>query len=286
MQLTSDEMCSLVDLAEELCGLYLDDSKGYLVESRLQSLVTKYGCATYREFVDLARQTSSQPVRDEIVDAITTNETLFFRDDSPFNALRFKIIPELIDQVESGKRPKQLRIWSAACSTGQEAYSLAIVLTEMIPDIASWDIQVLGTDVSQQAVARAREGWYSDLEAGRGLSEATRSQYFTRQRNGWQVNANVASLAKFESRNLLEPFPERDHFDIVFCRNVAIYFRQEQRDSIFRRIAGSMRPGGVLFIGSAESLANLGVEFTPQIHCESVLYRPRGNEWPTSLAHA
>ena len=172
-------------------------------------------------------------------------------------------------------KSKRLRIWSAGCSTGQEPYSLAMVLGEVIPDIATWDVQILATDVSRAAVETGTRGWYSNLEMGRGMDRNAQSNFFTQENGGWQISEQIRRMVKFETRNLLSPFPEADCFDIVFCRNVAIYFRKEQSDDLFHRIVTTMTPGGFLFVGSAESLAHLGEAFTPQVHCNCALYRPK-----------
>ena len=166
MSLTDADIESVCGLVHDLCGIYLDDTKGYLIESRLSSLRGRAGCETYAQLARKAREATCNMLRDEIVDAITTNETLFFRDSSPFEALRHKVIPELIDARESSLYPNRLRIWSAACSTGQEPYSIAMVLRELIPNIDEFDVQILGTDISDTAVSVASRGCYSELDIG------------------------------------------------------------------------------------------------------------------------
>lgn len=268
-------VAALIDLVDELCGVYLDDTKGYLIESRLAPIAKRLYCRDYAELVEQAKTLGGVNLRGEIVDAITTHETLFFRDESPFNALRYKILPDLVQRIEDTKRQRRIRIWSAACSTGQEAYSIAMILSHMAADLPGWDLQILGTDVSPASVATASRGWYSNLEVSRGLDATSKAQHFTQDETGWQVSRNLQRLTKFEVRNLLKPFSERDHFDVVFCRNVAIYFQAKQRADMFRRIAETLTPGGWLLVGSAERLSDLGPEFLPQTHCGSTTYRPR-----------
>ena len=275
MQLTSEEIESMIGLVDELCGLYLDDSKGYLVESRLKSIAVKYGCETYAALIDQARRRSNDSVRRDIIDAITTNETLFFRDNSPFEVLKHKIIPELIDQVEAGRRQKSLRFWSAACSTGQEPYSLAMMLSDLIPDIDRWNITILGSDVSNSALEKAEAGLYSELEISRGIDRDVLNRYFVREGDKWKINPGIHRMVRFESRNLLQQFSETCYFDVVMCRNVAIYFKKEQRDDLFRRIVDTLVPGGLLFVGASESLTDLGSAFAPESHCNCTVYRPR-----------
>lgn len=275
MNIESPDITELTDLIAELCGVYLDDSKGYLLDSRLKKIAARLDCATAAEFVARARRSENRELRQEIIDAITTNETLFFRDDSPFKALRYKILPETIDRVYRNNMPRRLRIWSAACSTGQEAYSLAMVLHDVVPDIGTWDIQILATDISHSALEVAKRGWYSELEVSRGLDDASQSNYFTKDGAGWQVSNDLKRVVRFETRNLLAPILERSHFDVVFCRNVAIYFRKDQRDDLFRRIVQTLAPDGYLFVGSSESLSDLGQAFSPQTHCNCTVYQPR-----------
>ena len=214
-------------------------------------------------------------VRTKIVDAITTNETLFFRDSSPFDALQNKVIPETIDSKAGTPFAKRIRIWSAACSTGQEPYSIAMLLSDMLPDVHDWDINILGTDISDDAVARASRGWYTTHEIERGMSPARLHRYFQPENNGWRVKDSLRALCSFERRNLLGPDSARGKFDVIFCRNVAIYFTPEARQAICS--CGSrtaLTPEGWLFVGSQESLRDLGPQFAPQQHCRAICYRP------------
>lgn len=266
---------ALVDLVDELCGVHLDDSKGYLIESRLAPIVRRLECQDYDDLVQRANAIGGESVRSEIVDAITTHETLFFRDRSPFEALQFKVLPDLIQHIESTARQRRVRIWSAACSTGQEVYSIAMILQQIAADLPGWDLQVFGSDVSPASITTAQRGWFSNLEVGRGLDDASKSNYFSQEAGGWQVAQELQRFTQFSVRNLLQPFPEKSLFDIVFCRNVAIYFKPEQRDDMFRRLVDTMTPGGWLFVGAAERLSDLGPEFTPQTHCNCTVYRPK-----------
>ena len=274
MPLNSQELDAVCGLIGELCGISLDPSKEYLIESRLQPILQSESLDSYAQLVVKAKGLSSSGLRQKIIDAITTRETMFFRDQSPFDALKFKALPELIDAKQSTAFPKRLRLWSAAASTGQEAYSLAMILCDMIPDIHTWDIQILGTDISDEAIARASRGWYSSLEVDRGLPMNMRSKYFHPQNGGWQVNDALRSLVSFRKLNLLEPFPHMPPVDILFCRNVAIYFEKPKRDDLFRRFKKAMSRDAYLFVGASESLLDLGPAFRPHAHCRSTFYRP------------
>ena len=194
------------------------------------------GCESYAEFARRARHDADHTLRNKIIDAITTNETLFFRDSSPFDALQNKVIPETIDGKAGTLYPKKLRIWSAACSTGQESYSIAMLLSEMLPDIHDWDMNILGTDISDEVVARASRGWYTSHEIERGMSPARLQRFFQQENNGWRVKDSLRALCSFERRNLLDPNSARGKFDVIFCRNVAIYFTPEARRDLFLRL--------------------------------------------------
>ena len=266
-----DAVCGLVD---DLCGIYWDASKAYLIESRLAQLVRKTSCANYVDLVRKVRASAIPGIKDEVINAVTTNETLWFRDTSPFEALRHKIIPQVIDAKAKSLNPRRLRVWSAASSTGQEAYSIAMAFADIVPDFKAWDFKILGTDISPAAVATANRGVYNKLEISRGLDVAYRDKYFVDQGDHWMVRDHIRAMCSFQTRNLHEPFTGLGPFDIVFCRNVAIYFTGDDRKTLFEKIASTMTPEGWLFVGSSESLSDLGARFTQQQHCRSTCYQP------------
>ncbi len=273
MPVTPQDMMELAKLVKQLCGLALDDSKGYLVESRLGQLATEAGC---RSYVELCRRAvaGDRQLRTKVIDAITTHETLFFRDGSPFNVLQHKIVPDIIDSKGNTPLAKRLRIWSAACSTGQECYSIAIVLTELLPNIASWNINILGTDIADVSVAQASRGCYSDYEVNRGMPQPYIQKYMQREGNNWRVRDSLRALVRFDRRNLLESVQDLGPFDVIFCRNVAIYFDPPTRRDLFNRLADRLTPNGYLFVGASESLNDLGPRFTPKVYCRSTFYQP------------
>ncbi len=273
MPVTTEDVLEVARLVKELCGVALDDTKGYLIESRLSALADEAGCADYQQ---LCRQAiaGDRALRTQIIDAITTQETLFFRDSSPFEALKHKALPESIDAKAGELFPKRIRIWSAACSTGQEPYSIAMVLSELIPDIHTWDVNILATDISDEAIARASRGHYREHEISRGMQPGMLSKYFFQEANGWRVKDELRALVRFQRRNLLKPLTDLGTFDIIFCRNVAIYFEPQARRNLFLRLAERLTPKGYLFVGSSESLSDLGPQFAPQHHCRTVFYQP------------
>lgn len=274
MKPTGADVDAICDLVDELCGIYLDSSKDYLIEGRLAKLVEQSGSANYIDFAKKARVNPT--IKADVINAITTNETLWFRDSTPFDALRFKIIPELIDAKAGSPFPKKFRIWSAASSTGQEAYSIAMAFAEVVPDFERWDLQIYGTDISAAAVEHAKRGVYNELEVSRGLTQKHRGAFFVKDPGGWRVNDALRRKCRFEQRNLLKPFTGVGTFDIIFCRNVAIYFTPKDRKSLFLRLGETLNRGGWLFTGSGESLLDLGPNWSPKQHCRAVCYQPNG----------
>jgi chemotaxis protein methyltransferase CheR len=274
MQVTAEDMGFVIKLVDELCGVVLDNSKAYLIESRLADVAKAAGCASYRELCQKARYDSDRALQAKIIDAITTQETLFFRDSSPFDALQHKVIPETIDSKAKTAFPRRIRVWSAASSTGQEAYSIAMTFCELIPDVASWDISILATDISDAALKAASAGAFAKHEIQRGMKPQFLAKYFLETHGAWKVKDHIRAMVAFQNRNLLQPFVGIGPFDIIFCRNVAIYFDAARRRDLFHRLAERLTPDGYLFVGSSESLLDLGPRFAPQNHCRATFYQP------------
>lgn len=275
MQVRPEELQQVARVVQDACGIVLDDTKAYLVESRLSRLAEELGCKSFSEYALRLRSGREPALRSRLIDAITTQETLFFRDGSPFEALQHKVLPEIIDTKSGSPYPRRLRIWSAACSTGQEPYSLAMTLCELIPDWQRWDLNILATDISDSAIKTASTGRYARHEIQRGMRPDMLRKYFHEEHNGWRVRDELRSLISFQRRNLLEPFTALGPFDVILCRNVAIYFEQAVRRDLFLRLADRLTPEGALFSGSSESLSDLGRNFVPLHHCRAVFYQPR-----------
>lgn len=273
---TQSDAEAICDLVYELCGVYLGTTKGYLLESRLGDLASKLHCDSYAALAAQAKCAANHELRLEIVDRMTTNETLFFRDKTPFEALKHKIIPHLIDLKEGTAFPTSIRIWSAGCSTGQEPYSIAMTLSELIPDIDDWDIRIVATDVSDDAIKTASTGIYPPHHVDRGLPQSHRDRFFDVCEGGWKVKDSIRSLIRFQRASLLEPFSSLGRFDLIFCRNVAIYFTPADRLTLFNRFADSLNQEGYLIVGSAESPSDLSPRFFPESHCMATVYRPHG----------
>jgi chemotaxis protein methyltransferase CheR len=275
VQVTGEDLTTISRLVHDLCGLVLDSSKGYLIESRLSQIAEDAGCKSFTELAAKARNGHDRALRNSVIDAITTQETLFFRDAAPFDALRSRVLPDLIDHRANTPNARRLRIWSAACSTGQEPYSIAIAIRDTLPDADLWDVNILATDISNAAIRQASMGRYSTHEINRGLDPAKLNRYFEREGAFWRVKGEVRSMVAFAHRNLLDPFLDLGPFDVIFCRNVAIYFDAQTRRNLFLRLAERLTPDGCLFVGSSECLIDIGPQFIPHNHCRATYYMPR-----------
>ncbi|MFH1077250.1 MAG: protein-glutamate O-methyltransferase CheR [Pseudomonadota bacterium] len=277
MKINPNEISIISKYIASISGIMLGESKAYLVETRLGPLAEELGCSSFTEFFDkIKKEDTSKALQRKVIDAITTNETLFFRDKAPFELLQHKIIPDLIDKrsprYASSNSKVPIRIWSVACSTGQEVYSIAIVLKELLPDMSRYNIRLLGTDISNAAITEASYGQYSRLQIERGLSEEYLKKYFVPNKSGWKIKDEIRGMALFKKINLLEPFgPEL--FDIVLCRNVSIYFAPADRARLFDKIANIMAPDGYLIIGASEFLTGVCSRFESKRYLRSVFYQ-------------
>ncbi|HEB69281.1 MAG TPA: protein-glutamate O-methyltransferase CheR [Desulfobulbus sp.] len=275
IKITPEELKTITKYIHDICGIHLDASKKYLLETRLSSIAEENGCSTYQELYLKARREPRKSIEKQIIDAISTNETLFFRDSGPFELLQHKILPELIDArtPRSALMKTPIRIWSAASSTGQEIYSIAIVLKELLGDTSKYSIKLLGTDISESAVTQASTGKYNKFEIERGLARDKLNKYFTMTGGYWKIKDEIRAMVNFRKLNLMLPFAGLGKFDIVFCRNVAIYFTLEDRKKLFNKIADILEPDGYLIIGSTESLTGICPRFVPKRHLRSIFYQ-------------
>lgn len=244
------------DLVRKRSAIVLENEKSYLVESRLMPLARKEGFTSISEVVAKLRQNGFTTLHSKVIEAMTTNETSFFRDVAPFEALRKVILPEL-----TAKRlaSRNLRIWCAASSTGQEPYSLAMLIREYLPQLTNWNIRILATDLSTQVLEKARTGCFNQIEVNRGLPASFVVKYFDRQGMNWQLKPLIRDMVEFKQLNLIETWPpltDQD-FDMVFIRNVLIYFDVQTKKDILGRIRRLLRPDGYLFLGGAETTFNL-----------------------------
>ncbi|SPD72793.1 conserved hypothetical protein [uncultured Desulfobacterium sp.] len=276
IKITSDEINILSKYIKDVSGIHLDSSKAYLIETRLKNIIEETGSTSFSDLYTKAKSDVSKALERKIVDAITTNETLFFRDSGPFELLQHKILPDLIDKrspKDLNVAPLPIRIWSAACSTGQEVYSISIVLKELLFDLSKYNIKLLGTDISDTAIAQASYGSYNKFEIERGLTRDKLQKYFVANGDYWKIKDEIRALASFKKINLLMPLNGIGKFDIIFCRNVAIYFTVEDRKTLFYKIADVLENDGYLIVGSTESLTGVCPRFEPKRHLRSIFYQ-------------
>ncbi|MCD0419126.1 protein-glutamate O-methyltransferase CheR [Rhodopseudomonas sp. BR0M22] len=243
----------LQKLLKDRSGLVLSADKKYLLESRLLPLARKSGVPGITDLVQKMKAGSEALIHD-VVEAMTTNETFFFRDKTPFDHFKDSVIPELI-KARAGR--KSLRIWCAASSTGQEPYSLAMLLKEKAAELAGWRIEIIATDLSPEVLEKSKAGLYTQFEVQRGLPIQLLVKYFKQVGTMWQLNADVRSMVQYRQFNLLQDFGALGKFDVIFCRNVLIYFDQATKSDIFNRLQRATEPDGYLFLGAAETVVGL-----------------------------
>jgi chemotaxis protein methyltransferase CheR len=251
-------------------GLALSADKHYLVESRLLPLARNAGFKTLAEFVRILKTSRDAGLMASVVEAMTTNESFFFRDKSPFEHFRRTIIPTLL---AARRKTDVIRIWCAAAAGGQEPYSLAICLKEMAREIAGWQIEILATDLSTEVLDRARRGLYSQSEVQRGLPVKLLIKYFAQAADLWQVAPEIRAMVKFRRLNLVADFSALGIFDVIFCRNVLIYFDQETKSEVLDRLAKVISSDGYLVLGAAETAVGLTHAFA-MVSDKPGLYTP------------
>ena len=260
------------DLVRKRSAIVLETEKSYLVESRLTPLARREGFGSIAEVVAKLRMSGFSTLHSKVVEAMTTNETSFFRDLQPFEALKKVVLPDLIAK----RSPvRQLRIWCAACSTGQEPYTVAMLIKENFPQLSGWDIKILATDLSTQVLEKAKTGCFNQVEINRGLPSTYVVKYFERAGLNWQLKQTVREMIEFRPLNLIEAWPVLNPMDIVFIRNVLIYFDVQTKKEIFGKIKRLLRPDGYLFLGGAESTLNLDDSFVRSEIEKASVYRLR-----------
>ncbi len=275
--MTRQEFLDIRSFIEEHCGICLGDEKEYLVESRLTVLMATNGCKSIGELHKKAVSEKASGLRDKILDAMTTNETLWFRDGYPFKLLAEEFLPELHEEFKSGKRIFA-NIWSCACSTGQEPYSIAMTILDYQkkhPDFPVEKIKITATDISDPILLLARSGRYDKFTMSRGMDEAHLSQYFDGDEKIWTIKDSVRNLVQFKRLNILDKFDDVPTMDIVFCRNVAIYFSSKTKSQMFEKIAQKLSSFGILIVGGAESLTGITESFSNKIKPIGLYYKKR-----------
>ena len=263
------------DLVLRRSGIVLDAGKDYLIEARMAALCRKLGLPTVAALTARLRAPApGDPLRpvEAVIEAMTTNETSFFRDTAPFDCVRQHVMPDLLARRSAERR---LNVWCAAASTGQEPYTLAIVLREHFPQLASWTVTFLASDLSTDVLAKARAGRYSPTDMNRGMPPALIAKYFRRDGDDYQVSPDLRRMIDFRQVNLLDAWPPMPKLDLVFVRNVLIYFGHETKRKILGRIRGVMRPDGYVFLGAAETTMNVDAAFERGPSAQSGCYRLR-----------
>jgi len=270
MAISKADFDYIAQLTRSESAIVLEAGKEYLVESRLTPIAEQQGFGSLGAFIDKMRSTSElNGIHHLTIDALTTNETSFFRDFHPFESLRKEILPRIIEKRAAAK---QLTIWSAACSTGQEPYTLAMLIQENFPQLADWKITILATDLSPTVLKVARLGHYSQFEVNRGLPASYLIKYFSKKEDRWHISPKLKQNIQFTSMNLIQPWPILPPFDLVFIRNVMIYFDVETKKLILNRIRNCLLPHGYLFLGGSETTLNLDPKYQPVVFGRTVAY--------------
>jgi chemotaxis protein methyltransferase CheR len=258
--MTPESFAFIAGLVRRECGLVLTADKTYLIESRLTPVARRWKLATTEEFIQALGKTSTRDMVRDAVEAMVTHESFFFRDKKPFDQFRDMVLPRL---VQARATQKHIRIWCAAASSGQEPYTLAMQLKEAEARLKGWKVEILATDISTDVLARAKAGIYTQFEVQRGLPVQLLVKYFKKIEDKWEIAPAIKSMVEYRPFNLLDDPRALGRFDVVFCRNVLIYFDQETKGQILDRISRQMASDGVLYLGGAETVLGLTTRFQP-----------------------
>jgi chemotaxis protein methyltransferase CheR len=272
MSLSPTDFSYVCELVQSRSAIVLEKDKTYLVESRLNPLAAKLGYKSLEEMVGKMRSEPVNGVHRKAVEAMTTNETSFFRDIHPFDTLRRVLLPELIQKRAAART---LRIWCAASSSGQEPYTIALLLKDGFPQLADWRVEIIATDLSTEILEKARSGIYTQLEINRGLPAIYLVKYFTKLEDKWRIREDVRNMVRFQEINLAQSYPFSGTFDFIFIRNVMIYFDLPTKKAILTRMKALMPADGYLFLGCAETTFNIHEGFESVTHGKTVCYRKK-----------
>jgi chemotaxis protein methyltransferase CheR len=268
--MTGEEFDFLCKLLKDRSGLVLTRDKAYLLESRLLPVARKCGLKSVDDLAAAVRARPNGDLARDVVEAMTTNESFFFRDIKPFEQFKSVVLPALL---KSRAARRQIRIWSAACSSGQEPYTLAMLLAEEPAKLAGWSIEILATDLSTEILEKAQAGLYSQFEVQRGLPIQYLVKYFKQEGERWQIDAGIRDRVRFRAFNLLEEPAGLGAFDVIFCRNVLIYFDQPTKTVVLDRLARVLAPDGFLYLGGAETVLGISDKFQASAENRGI-YRP------------
>ena len=248
----------VAQLLYQRSGLVITQEKAYLLESRLNPVARKWDLDGFEALISTMRTKKDEQMMVDVTEAMTTNESFFFRDNRPFDQFKDTVLPHLL---EARKAQKRIRIWSAACSSGQEPYTLAMILKEEAAKMADWTVEILATDLSTEILSKAEEGLYSQFEVQRGLPITLLMKYFTQDGDKWRISEDIKQMVKYQPFNLLESPAALGSFDVIFCRNVLIYFDQQTKGQVLERMAKIMPADGFLYLGGAETVLGISDAF-------------------------
>jgi chemotaxis protein methyltransferase CheR len=272
-----DDFNLLAKLIKDKSGLTLTKDKAYLLESRLLPVARKYTLKNLDELVMRLRTRHEQGLIRDVVEAMTTNESFFFRDIKPFDQFKQVVLPYLL---KARANAKSIKIWSAACSSGQEPYTLAMILKEEKPKLLGWNIEIVATDLSTEILAKAQAGLYSQFEVQRGLPIQMLMKYFKQAGDRWQIDQSLRDMVRFRPFNLLEDMNSLGQFDVIFCRNVLIYFDQPTKQMVLERMARQLGQDGFLYLGGAETVVGITDKFQPMTNHRGIYHHAN----PTAAA--
>ncbi|MBN4056393.1 protein-glutamate O-methyltransferase CheR [Rhodothermus sp. AH-315-K08] len=267
-----DYFCELV---HRHSGIVVGKGKTYLLEARLSPIVRDEGMETLSDLAAKLRLSTRTELHTTVIEAMTTNETSFFRDTDPFDAMRDHLIPKV---MEERTKERSINIWCAACATGQEPYTIAMTLREHFPELATWRVNILATDLAHKIINYAKAGTYNGIEIKRGLSERLRDKYFRQEGEYWQINQDLRQMINFRQMNLIDAWPLIPQMDVVFLRNVLIYFNLPQKQHILIKLRKVLKPGGSLFLGKAETTYLIDTSFKRVPIGKAVTYQPQAEK--------
>lgn len=273
MSVDAPDFAYVRDLLRDAAAIVLEPGKEYLVESRLAPLARSEGFASLSSMVTALRLGAVKGLHTKVVDRMTTNETSFFRDLHPFDALKRTVLPELIARRS---QERTLNIWCGACSSGQEPYSIMMLLRDTFPQLVDWNVSLLATDLSVEMIERARAGVYSQMEINRGLPAPMLVKYFEKRENDWRINDRARRGIEFRELNLCRPWSGVARMDLIFLRNVMIYFAPDAKRTILAQIRSLLRPDGYLFLGGAETTYGLDEAYERVVFGKAAAYRVKG----------
>ncbi|WP_378954701.1 CheR family methyltransferase [Pelosinus sp. sgz500959] len=280
--LSSDDFILFQKYIEEQCGISIRDDKAYLIESRLSKFLVKFSLESFEELYQMLSQQKNKALAEDVIDALTTNETLWFREKTPWEFMTETLLERYIQEIRQGKRFR-VRIWSAACSTGQEPYSIAMCIDTYlerhgIKDITLGHFEILATDISSTVLQMAKRGKYDSISMARGLDPSYRDRYFRQEGRTWALDEKIKNAVQFVQFNLQKSFSNFGKFDLVFCRYVAIYFSESFKKEIFKKISFSLVQDGILILGNSEVFFDYKEDYDVKQYKNTVFYRVRGGK--------